>query len=92
MLGIDMGGNNKSSDINNRLKGKALRREQMKALERTGAKHYDGFMCQNCGAWVDGLRPPHHKEFKSRGGSDKAKNLDGLCQICHDEKHGIRSV
>jgi len=74
-----------------RLKGKALRKEQLKAIERTGAKYYDGFSCQNCGAWVQYRRPPHHDKFKSQGGSDSAKNLKGLCSVCHDEEHNIKS-
>jgi len=75
-----------------RLKGTPLRSEQIKALERTGAKYYNGFSCQNCGAWVNGLKPPHHKKYKSQGGSDCADNQKGLCDMCHSEDHNIKVI
>ena len=32
---------------------------------------------------------PHHKKYRSRGGSDKLINLALLCHKCHDCVHGI---
>ncbi len=33
----------------------------------------------------------HHKIFRSQGGDDVESNWLWVCQICHDEAHGIRS-
>ena len=38
------------------------------------------------------LDPPHHKIFRSAGGSDVAENLTLLCTHCHSARHGINRV
>jgi len=49
--------------------------------------------CQECGNLPDfrGLSK-HHKEFRSRGGSDDIENLIWLCGKCHSRKEGIKEV
>jgi 5-methylcytosine-specific restriction endonuclease McrA len=45
----------------------------------------DGWRCQSCGA-MSSLEV-HHREFRSRLGSDSEENLITLCTSCHATAH-----
>ena len=42
--------------------------------------------CANCGKWTH--EPPHHKKYRSRGGSNDHINMVTLCGRFEDDCHG----
>lgn len=71
-----------------RLHGDKLRQLHYEVWER------DEWTCQgeNCpGGWALDSRP-HHKIFRSQGGSDTMENLITLCIHCHGKEHGVNKV
>jgi len=42
--------------------------------------------CEECG--MDDIHHIHHKTYK-RFGNEKLSDLQGLCETCHKEKHGL---
>lgn len=75
-----------------RLKGKKLYDLYERVFER------DNYECQEpdgeggiCGSnQLD--KAPHHKIFKSSGGSDTEENLISLCIRHHGQKHGSNYI
>ncbi len=63
-----------------RLKGEAWRKRCQEVWDR------DDGLCILCGR--EGTSPPHHVQFKSRGGSDDMDNLATLCLADHEDAHG----
>jgi 5-methylcytosine-specific restriction endonuclease McrA len=51
----------------------------LRVLER------DNYTCQFCGCWTE--ERPHHKIYRSQGGSDIASNLITACCVCHRAIH-----
>jgi 5-methylcytosine-specific restriction endonuclease McrA len=49
----------------------------------------DGWRCQVCGA-LQNLEV-HHRQFRSRMGSDSKQNLITLCAQCHAKMHNSKS-
>lgn len=47
----------------------------------------DRGVCQRCFRASCLPCEPHHKKFRSRGGSNEAKNLVLLGRVCHDAVH-----
>ena len=51
----------------------------------------DNYQCQNCGArggpYGDTELHAHHIQPKNKGGSHRLRNLEALCQRCHDAAH-----
>lgn len=45
----------------------------------------DGWRCQSCGGMSN--LEVHHKQFRSRGGTDTEQNLITLCVACHRKVH-----
>ena len=66
-----------------RLKGKALQYLYNAIWIR------DNGLCQVCFIAVCQGTPPHHKRFKSKGGSDTMENLITICPKCHNKIHHI---
>ena len=44
-----------------------------------------GWRCQSCGTMSN--LEVHHREFRSRSGSDSEENLITLCAACHARVH-----
>jgi len=45
------------------------------------------FKCENCGSRKD--LEAHHKKFRSHGRNDRVENLEVVCRLCHEIKHGV---
>jgi len=50
----------------------------------------DGWRCQSCGTMSN--LEVHHREFRSRSGSDSEENLITLCTACHASVHEGKKV
>jgi 5-methylcytosine-specific restriction endonuclease McrA len=62
-----------------RLSAEAYSQLRQQVLER------DGWRCQTCGAMSN--LEVHHRQFRSRSGSDSEENLITLCASCHSHLH-----
>ncbi len=48
----------------------------------------DGWQCQICGSRQN--LEVHHKQLRSRQGSDEDSNLITLCDSCHEDVHRMK--
>lgn len=61
---------------------KLYKQTRQEAIER------DNALCVLCGARADHV---HHITFRSQMGTSELSNLACLCQICHEQAHGINA-